>query len=67
MISIRILYLGTMWCFKHLPYAFLFIMLKVVLSTLAFTSFELPPNDAVGTKILEFLFHSRPDLVSIIL
>ncbi|KAH0716280.1 hypothetical protein KY284_009185 [Solanum tuberosum] len=37
----------------------------VVLSTLAFTSFELPPNDAVGTKILEFLFHSRPDLVNI--
>lgn len=37
--------------------------LKVLLSTLAFTAFELPPNGAVGTKILEFLFHSRSDLV----
>ncbi|CAN4119816.1 unnamed protein product [Withania somnifera] len=41
------------------------ILFLVVLSTLAFTSFELPPNDAIGTKILEFLFHSRPDLVNI--
>lgn len=39
------------------------IHLKVVLSTLAFTAFELPPNGAIGTKILEFLFHSRSDLV----
>jgi hypothetical protein len=39
------------------------VLLKVVLSTLAFTAFELPPNGAIGTKILEFLFHSRPDLV----
>ncbi|CAL5414374.1 unnamed protein product [Camellia sinensis] len=38
---------------------------KVVLSTLAFTAFELPPNGAIGTRILEFLFHSRPDLVNI--
>lgn len=37
--------------------------LKVILSTLAFTAFELPPNGAIGTKILEFLFHSRSDLV----
>ncbi|XP_078430655.1 K+ efflux antiporter 3 [Wolffia australiana] len=38
---------------------------QVVLSTLAFTAFELPPNAAIGTKVLEFLFHSRPDLVNI--
>ncbi|XP_061370130.1 K(+) efflux antiporter 3, chloroplastic-like [Gastrolobium bilobum] len=38
---------------------------QVVLSTLAFTAFELPPNGAIGTKILEVLFHSRPDLVNI--
>ncbi|CAL5395860.1 unnamed protein product [Camellia sinensis] len=38
---------------------------RVVLSTLAFTAFELPPNEAIGTRILEFLFHSRPDLVNI--
>ncbi|RYR35793.1 hypothetical protein Ahy_A10g050900 isoform C [Arachis hypogaea] len=31
----------------------------------AFAAFELPPNGAIGTKILEFLFHSRPDLVNI--
>lgn len=42
-------------------------ILKVVLSTLAFTAFELPPNGAIGTRILEFLFHSRSDLVSILL
>lgn len=36
---------------------------QVVVSTLAFTSFELPPNDAVGTRILMSLFNSRPDLV----
>ncbi|KAG8368562.1 hypothetical protein BUALT_Bualt15G0058400 [Buddleja alternifolia] len=38
---------------------------QVLLSTLAFTAFELPPNGAIGTKILEFLFHSRSDLVNI--
>ncbi|XP_057515397.1 K(+) efflux antiporter 3, chloroplastic isoform X1 [Amaranthus tricolor] len=38
---------------------------QVLLSTLAFAAFELPPNGALGTKILEFLFHSRPDLVNI--
>ncbi|RDX96033.1 K(+) efflux antiporter 3, chloroplastic, partial [Mucuna pruriens] len=38
---------------------------QVVLSTLAFTAFELPPNGAIGTKFLEILFHSRPDLVNI--
>lgn len=40
-----------------------FDTLKVLLSTLAFTAFELPPNGAIGTKILQFLFDSRPDLV----
>lgn len=40
-----------------------FVMLQVVLCTLAFTAFELPPNGAIGTKILQFLFNSRPDLV----
>ena len=46
------------------PFSFFkLFFLKVVLSTLAFTAFELPPNGAIGTKILEFLFHSRPDLV----
>lgn len=43
--------------------AVFFHIMKVVLSTLAFMAFELPPNGAIGTKILEFLFHSRPDLV----
>ncbi|KAK9690558.1 hypothetical protein RND81_09G137600 [Saponaria officinalis] len=38
---------------------------QVLLCTLAFTAFELPPNDAFGTKILMFLFNSRPDLVNI--
>lgn len=46
-------------------YAFVMGLTQVVLSTLAFTLFELPPNGAIGTKILEFLFHSRPDLVNI--
>ncbi|KAJ1403668.1 Sodium/solute symporter superfamily [Sesbania bispinosa] len=46
-------------------YAFGMGLAQVVLSTLAFTAFELPPNGAIGTKILEFLFHSRPDLVNI--
>eukprot|EP00271_Cylindrocystis_brebissonii_P002313 TRINITY_DN12842_c0_g6_i1.p1 TRINITY_DN12842_c0_g6~~TRINITY_DN12842_c0_g6_i1.p1 ORF type:complete len:1052 (+),score=209.97 TRINITY_DN12842_c0_g6_i1:519-3674(+) len=38
---------------------------QVLLCTLAFTAFELPTNRAIGTQILEYLFHSRPDLVSI--
>lgn len=46
-------------------FAFGMGLTQVVLSTLAFTAFELPPNGAVGTKILEFLFHSRSDLVNI--
>lgn len=46
-------------------FAFGMGLLQVLFSTLAFTAFELPPNGAVGTKILEFLFHSRPDLVNI--
>ena len=55
------------WVLKLITYLvspiFFFWLLKVVLSTLAFTAFELPPNGAIGTKILEFLFHSRSDLV----
>lgn len=46
-------------------YAFGMGLTQVLLSTLAFTAFELPPNGAVGTKILQFLFHSRSDLVNI--
>lgn len=46
-------------------FAFGMGLTQVILSTLAFTAFELPPNGAIGTKILEFLFHSRPDLVNI--
>lgn len=46
-------------------FAFGMGLTQVLLCTLAFTAFELPPNAAVGTKILEFLFHSRPDLVNI--
>ncbi|XP_057976818.1 K(+) efflux antiporter 3, chloroplastic isoform X2 [Malania oleifera] len=46
-------------------FAFGMGLTQVLLSTLAFTAFELPPNGATGTKILEFLFHSRPDLVNI--
>ncbi|KAM3253799.1 hypothetical protein ACQJBY_047723 [Aegilops geniculata] len=38
---------------------------QVLLSTLAFAAFELPPNGAIGTRILQFLFNSRPDLVNI--
>ncbi|KAL0010475.1 hypothetical protein SO802_005583 [Lithocarpus litseifolius] len=46
-------------------FAFGMGLTQVVLSTLAFTAFELPPNGAIGTKNLEFLFHSRSDLVNI--
>ncbi|XP_047315167.1 K(+) efflux antiporter 3, chloroplastic [Impatiens glandulifera] len=46
-------------------FAFGMGLTQVILSTLAFTAFELPPNDAIGTRILEFLFHSRSDLVNI--
>ncbi|KAI7730402.1 hypothetical protein M8C21_025347, partial [Ambrosia artemisiifolia] len=46
-------------------FAFGMGLTQVILSTLAFTAFELPPNGAIGTRILEFLFHSRPDLVNI--
>ncbi|KAJ0799960.1 hypothetical protein HanPI659440_Chr03g0097491 [Helianthus annuus] len=34
-----------------------------VQSTLAFIAFELPPNGAIGTRILEFLFRSRSNMV----
>ncbi|KAL0384371.1 UNVERIFIED_CONTAM: K(+) efflux antiporter 3, chloroplastic [Sesamum radiatum] len=46
-------------------FAFGLGLTQVLLSTLAFTAFELPPNGAIGTRILEFLFHSRPDLLLI--
>eukprot|EP00850_Spirogloea_muscicola_P011015 SM000067S20292 [mRNA] locus=s67:73176:79809:- [translate_table: standard] len=46
-------------------YAFGMGLAQVVLSTLAFTAFELPPEKAIGTRVLEFLFHARPDLVNI--
>ncbi|MBA0739202.1 hypothetical protein Gogos_012492 [Gossypium gossypioides] len=46
-------------------FAFGMGLTQVFLSTLAFTAFELPPNGAIGTKILQFLFHSGPDLVNI--
>jgi Kef-type K+ transport system membrane component KefB len=46
-------------------FAFGIGLAQVFLSTLAFTAFELPPNGAVGTRILEWLFHARPDLVNI--
>ncbi|KAL8554841.1 hypothetical protein ACS0TY_002863 [Phlomoides rotata] len=46
-------------------FAFGLGLTQVLLSTLAFTAFELPPNGAIGTRILEFLFHSRNDLVNI--
>ncbi|KAH7426956.1 hypothetical protein KP509_10G023600 [Ceratopteris richardii] len=46
-------------------FAFGMGLAQVCFCTLAFTAFELPPNGAIGTKILEFLFHSRPDLVNI--
>lgn len=38
-------------------------LVQVFFSTLVFTAFELPPNGAIGTRLLEFLFHARPDLV----
>eukprot|EP00897_Mesotaenium_endlicherianum_P010874 jgi/Mesen1/9815/ME000007S09870 len=38
---------------------------QVLLTTLAFTAFELPPNGAVGTRIMEWMLHARPDLVNI--
>ncbi|KAM7459259.1 hypothetical protein LguiA_036759 [Lonicera macranthoides] len=46
-------------------FAFGMGLTQVLLSTLAFTAFELPPNGAIGTRILQFLFHSRSDLVNI--
>ncbi|KAL8060822.1 hypothetical protein ABFX02_02G050100 [Erythranthe guttata] len=46
-------------------FAFGLGLTQVLLSTLAFTAFELPPNGAIGTQILQFLFHSRSDLVNI--
>ncbi|KAL3691276.1 hypothetical protein R1sor_004927 [Riccia sorocarpa] len=46
-------------------FAFGIGLAQVFFSTLAFTAFELPPNGAIGTKLLEFFFHARPALVNI--
>ncbi|OMO92112.1 hypothetical protein COLO4_17848 [Corchorus olitorius] len=46
-------------------FAFGMGLTQVFLSTLAFSAFELPPNGAIGTRILQFLFNSRDDLVNI--
>ncbi|GBG71072.1 hypothetical protein CBR_g8371 [Chara braunii] len=46
-------------------FAFGMGLLQVVTTTLAFTFFELPPYSALGTKLLEWAFHSRHDLVNI--
>ena len=35
----------------------------MILTTLAFAAFELPPNNAIGTQLLEFFFGAKPDLV----
>lgn len=61
--AVRLVWL---YFYKHTNvtvFGFIFYPFQVLLSTLAFTAFELPPNEALGTKILEFLFHSRSDLV----
>lgn len=46
-------------------FAFGMSLSQVILCNLAFIAFELPPNGAIGTRILQFLFHSGPDLVNI--
>ncbi|KAL2622723.1 hypothetical protein R1flu_002928 [Riccia fluitans] len=46
-------------------FAFGIGLAQVFFSTLAFTAFELPPNGAIGTQLLEFFFHARPALVNI--
>ncbi|KAG6554856.1 hypothetical protein Mapa_003439 [Marchantia paleacea] len=46
-------------------FAFGIGLAQVFFSTLAFTAFELPPNGAIGTQLLEFFFHARPTLVNI--
>ncbi|GJP75060.1 hypothetical protein CLOP_g5559 [Closterium sp. NIES-67] len=38
---------------------------QVLLTTLAFTLFELPIDNAIGTRALEFLFGAKADLVNI--
>ncbi|CAI5533245.1 unnamed protein product [Closterium sp. Naga37s-1] len=38
---------------------------QVLLTTLAFTAFELPIDNAIGTRALEFLFGAKADLVNI--
>jgi hypothetical protein len=59
LLIMHINYQGVLFCEPTFDALFL----KVLLSTLAFTAFELPPNNAIGTQILQFLFNSRPDLV----
>lgn len=66
---IEIILSTVAWSFKYFNYSvfthtILPFLLKVILSTIAFTAFELPPNGAIGTRILEFLFHAKSDLVS---
>jgi hypothetical protein len=39
--------------------------LQVILCSLTFTFFELPINNALGTRILTTVLHSKPDLVNI--
>ncbi|BBN13424.1 K+:H+ antiporter [Marchantia polymorpha subsp. ruderalis] len=46
-------------------FAFGIGLAQVFFSTLAFTAFELPPNGAIGTQLLEIFFHARPALVNI--
>ncbi|CAI5489572.1 unnamed protein product [Closterium sp. Naga37s-1] len=38
---------------------------QVLLTTLAFAAFELPPDHAIGTRMLEWAASARPDLVNI--
>ncbi|CAI5502738.1 unnamed protein product [Closterium sp. Naga37s-1] len=38
---------------------------QVLLTTLAFAAFELPPDNAMGTRLLEWAASARPDLVNI--
>eukprot|EP00898_Chlorokybus_atmophyticus_P007421 jgi/Chlat1/7680/Chrsp64S07175 len=46
-------------------YAFGLGVLQILACTLIFTLFESPPNAAIGTQILQLLFHATPDLVNI--
>ncbi|CAI5934358.1 unnamed protein product [Closterium sp. NIES-65] len=50
---------------SSLPPALPLSSLQVLLTTLAFTAFELPIDNAIGTRALEFLFGAKADLVNI--